>query len=101
MGVGMSLFEETIHDPRTGQPINNNFADYIVPTCADLPDLDVTFLDYPDLIVNEYGARGIGEIGMAGVAPAITAAVYHATGVRVRELPIRIEDLLKSKVLSA
>jgi xanthine dehydrogenase YagR molybdenum-binding subunit len=101
MGLGMSLFEETIHDPRTGQPINNNFADYIVPTCADLPDLDVTFLDYPDLIVNEYGARGIGEIGMAGVAPAITSAVYHATGVRVRELPIRIEDLLKSKVLSA
>jgi xanthine dehydrogenase YagR molybdenum-binding subunit len=99
MGVGMSLFEETIHDPRTGQPINNNFADYIVPTCADLPDLDVTFLDYPDLIVNEYGARGIGEIGMAGVAPAIADAVYHATGVRVRELPIRIEDLLKSTVL--
>jgi xanthine dehydrogenase YagR molybdenum-binding subunit len=101
MGVGMSLFEETIHDPRTGQPINNNFADYIVPTCADLPDLDVTFLDYPDLIVNEYGARGIGEIGMAGVAPAITEAVYHATGVRVRELPVRIEDLLKSTVLEA
>ena len=67
-------------------------------TCADLPDLDVTFLDYPDLIVNEYGARGIGEIGMAGAAPAITAAVYHATGVRVRELPVRIEDLLKSTV---
>ena len=101
MGVGMSLFEETIHDARTGQPINNNFADYIVPTCADSPDLDVTFLDYPDLIVNEYGARGIGEIGMAGVAPAITAAVYHATGVRVRELPIRIEDLLRSKILEA
>ena len=53
---------------------------------------DVTFLDYPDYIVNEYGARGIGEIGMAGVAPAITAAVYHATGVRVRELPIRIDE---------
>lgn len=101
MGVGMSLFEETIHDTRTGQPINNNFADYIVPTCADLPDLDVTFLDYPDLIVNEYGARGIGEIGMAGVAPAIADAVYHATGVRVRELPIRIEDLLKSTVMEA
>ncbi len=100
MGVGMTLFEETIHDPRTGQPINNNFADYIVPTCADLPELDVTFLDYPDLIVNEYGARGIGEIGMAGVAPAIADAVYHATGVRVRELPIRIEDLLKSTVMS-
>jgi len=96
MGLGMSLFEETIHDPRTGQPINNNFADYIVPTCADLPELDVTFLDYPDLIVNEYGARGIGEIGMAGVAPAITEAVHHASGVRVRALPVRIEDLLKA-----
>jgi xanthine dehydrogenase YagR molybdenum-binding subunit len=101
MGVGMTLFEDTIHDPRTGQPINNNFADYLVPVCADLPDLDVTFLDYPDYIVNEYGARGIGEIGMAGVAPAITAAVYHATGIRVRELPIRIENLLKSNIREA
>ncbi len=101
MGVGMALFEDTVHDPRTAQPINGSFADYLVTTCADLPDLDVTFLDYPDLIVNEYGARGIGEIGMAGVAPAITSAVYHATGVRVRELPIRIEDLLQSKVLEA
>ena len=73
--------------------------DYIVSTCADLPELDVTFLDYPDLIVNEYGARGAGEIGMAGVALPIANAVYHATGVRVRELPIRIEDLLQSKVL--
>ena len=101
MGLGMSLFEETIYESRTAQPINGNFADYLVPTCADLPELDVTFLDYPDLIVNEYGARGIGEIGMAGVAPAITAAVYHATGVRVRELPVRIEDLLKSTVMNA
>ena len=72
-----------------------------MPTCADLPDLDVTFLDYPDLIVNEYGARGIGEIGMAGVAPAITAAVYYATGVHVGELPVRIEDLLRSKMVEA
>lgn len=101
MGVGMALFEDTIFDHRSGQPINNNFADYLVPTCADLPEQDVTFLDYPDYIVNEYGARGIGEIGMAGVAPAITAAVYHATGVRIRELPIRIEDLLKSNIREA
>ena len=99
MGVGMSLFEGTHYESTRAQPINGNFADYLVATCADLPDLDVTFLDYPDLIVNEYGARGIGEIGMAGVAPAITAAVYHATGVRVRDLPIRIEDLLQSKIL--
>ncbi len=101
MGVGMTLFEGTVYDPQRGQPINGNFADYLVATCADLPDLDVTFLDYPDYIVNEYGARGIGEIGMAGVAPAIAAAVYHATGVRARELPIRIEDLLKSDIREA
>jgi xanthine dehydrogenase YagR molybdenum-binding subunit len=100
MGMGMALMEETIYESRTGQPINGSFADYLVPTCADLPELDVTFLDYPDLIVNEYGARGIGEIGTAGIAPAIASAVYHATGVRVRELPIRIEDLLQSKVLA-
>ncbi len=101
MGLGMALFEKTHYEAHRGQPINGNFADYLVTTCADLPQLDVTFLDYPDLIVNEYGARGIGEIGMAGVAPAITSAVYHATGVRVRSLPIRIEDLLQSEVLEA
>jgi xanthine dehydrogenase YagR molybdenum-binding subunit len=101
MGVGMTLFEETRYESHTGQPINGNFADYLVATCADLPELDVTFLDYPDYIVNEYGARGIGEIGMAGVAPAITSAVYHATGIRVRELPVRIEHLLQSKILES
>jgi xanthine dehydrogenase YagR molybdenum-binding subunit len=98
MGVGMGLFEQTTYDPRNGHPINDNFADYIVPTSADLPDIDVTFLDIPDPMMGEYGARGIGEIGLAGVAPAITAAVYHATGVRVRELPIRIEDLLGARI---
>ena len=61
------------------------------------PDIDVTFLDIPDPMIGEYGARGIGEIGLAGIAPAITAAVYHATGVRVRDLPIRIEDLIVAK----
>jgi xanthine dehydrogenase YagR molybdenum-binding subunit len=99
MGVGMALFEETIYDPRNGHAINDNFADYLVPTSADLPDIDVHFLDIPDPRMGHYGARGIGEIGLAGVAPAITAAVYHATGVRVRSLPVRIEDLLTSKVL--
>ena len=94
MGVGMALFEDTIYDPRNGAPINSNFADYIVPTSADAPPIDVHFLDIPDPLMGSYGARGIGEIGLAGVAPAITAAVYHATGVRVRELPVRIEDLL-------
>ena len=101
MGVGMGLLEETIHDRRTGQPINGSMADYLMATCPDAPDIDVTFLDYPDPAMGEYGARGVGEIGLAGVAPAITAAVYHATGVRVRELPVRIEDLLQSKIVEA
>ncbi len=98
MGVGMGLLEQTVYDKRTGQPINGNMADYLMATCADSPQIDVTFLDYPDPGMGEYGARGIGEIGLAGVAPAITAAVFHATGVRVRELPVTIEDLLKSDV---
>src|SRR5260370_21077399 len=98
MGVGMGLFEETVYDPRNGHPINDNYADYIVPTCADLPEIDVTFLDIPDPLMGEYGARGIGENGMAGGAPSITAAGYHATGVRVRDPPGRIEDLLQSRV---
>jgi xanthine dehydrogenase YagR molybdenum-binding subunit len=101
MGVGMALLEETRYDQRTGQPINGNMADYHMATCADTPKIDVTFENFPDLAMNEYGARGVGEIGLAGVAPAIAAAVYHATGVRVRELPISIEDLLKSDILNA
>jgi xanthine dehydrogenase YagR molybdenum-binding subunit len=94
MGVGMALFEETVYDPRFGAPINNNLADYIVATNADSPQIDVTFLDYPDMVLNPLGARGVGEIGLAGIAAAITNAVYHATGVRVRKLPVRIENLL-------
>ncbi len=94
MGIGMALFEHTSFDPQTGAPINSNLGDYIVAVNADVPPLEVHFLDYPDLEVNELGARGIGEIGLAGIAAAITAAVHHATGVRVRELPVRIEDLL-------
>jgi len=101
MGVGMGLLEQTVYDQRTGQPINGSMADYLMATCADTPDIDVTFLNYPDPAMGEYGARGVGEIGLAGVAPAITAAVYHATGVRVRELPVRIEDLLKSEIREA
>jgi len=98
MGVGMGLFEQTIYDPRNGHAVNDNFADYVVPTSADSPEIEVAFLNIPDPLMGEYGVRGIGEIGLAGVAPAITAAVYHATGVRVRELPVRVEDLLMAKV---
>jgi xanthine dehydrogenase YagR molybdenum-binding subunit len=100
MGIGMSLFEETSYDDRFGSPINSSLADYIVATNADAPEIDVTFLNYPDLVINDLGARGIGEIGMAGVAPAITSAVYHATGVRVRDLPVRIEIIKPLKRLA-
>jgi xanthine dehydrogenase YagR molybdenum-binding subunit len=100
MGIGMALFEETSYDPQNGAPINSNLADYIMAVNADVPKLEVHFLDFPDKEINELGARGIGEIGLAGIAAAITAAVHHATGVRMRELPIKIEHLLTSSVLS-
>jgi xanthine dehydrogenase YagR molybdenum-binding subunit len=101
MGIGMALLEHTTYDPQNGAPINSNLADYVMAVNADVPKLEVHFLDYPDKEINEVGARGIGEIGLAGIAAAITAATYHATGTRVRELPIKIEDLLASPVLSS
>ena len=94
MGIGMALLEHTKYDPQNGAPINSNLADYVVAVNADAPQIDVHFVDFPDLEINELGARGIGEIGLAGFAAAVTAAVHHATGVRVRELPVKIEDLL-------
>lgn len=94
MGIGMALLEETVYDPRNGKPINNNYADYLVAVNADVPDIDVIFLDFPDKVMSEYGARGIGEIGLTGCASALAMATYHATGIRVRELPIRIEKLI-------
>jgi xanthine dehydrogenase YagR molybdenum-binding subunit len=94
MGIGMALFEGTEYDARSGAPVNANFADYIVATNADVPALDVHFIEYPDFNLNTLGARGVGEIGLAGIAAALTNAIYHATGVRVRELPVKIESLL-------
>jgi hypothetical protein len=67
MGIGMALFEELVHDPRSGAPINSNLADYILTTHADAPPHEVVFLQHPDLHLNELGARGIGEIGLAGI----------------------------------
>ena len=99
MGIGMGLFEETIYDTRNGKPVNNNYADYLVATNKDIPQLECIFLDYPDLALNEYGARGIGEIGLTGVASALAMAIYHATGVRVRDLPITIDKLVASESL--
>jgi len=95
MGIGMALLEHTSYDRQSGAPINSNLADYMVAVNADVPPIDVHFVDFPDKEINELGARGIGEIGLAGIAAAITAAVHHATGVRVRELPVKIEHLLE------
>jgi xanthine dehydrogenase YagR molybdenum-binding subunit len=94
MGIGMGMLEETIYDPRNGHPINNNYADYLVAVQTDIPAIECVFLEYPDPILHAYGARGIGEIGLTGCAAALTSATYHATGVRVRTLPIRLEHLL-------
>jgi xanthine dehydrogenase YagR molybdenum-binding subunit len=99
MGIGMGLFEETLYNPKNGHPLNNNFADYMVTVNADTPPIEVIFLNYPDTKLNEFGARGVGEIGLTGVASALASAVYHAIGVRVRDLPIRIEDLLPATVV--
>jgi xanthine dehydrogenase YagR molybdenum-binding subunit len=101
MGIGMALFEATEYDARTGYPANNNYAEYVVPVHADQPKIDVLLLDYPDLHLNEFGARGIGEIGTTGLAAAVANAVHHATGVRVRDLPITLEKVASRLTESA
>ncbi len=94
MAIGMALFEATEYDERNGMPVNNNYAEYVVPVHADQPQIDVILLDYPDFKLNEFGARGIGEIGTTGLAAAVANAVYHATGKRIRSLPITLDKLM-------
>lgn len=93
-GLGMALFEATHLDVDTGRIVNANVAEYLMPVNADVPEIEVVMLPGDDEVVDPLGARGIGELPMVGVAAAVANAVYHATGVRVRDLPIRIEDLL-------
>lgn len=93
-GISQALREETDVDPRNGRYVNADLAEYHVPVNADIHDLDVTFVDEDDPHINPIGAKGIGEIGITGVAGAIANAIYNATGVRVRHLPIRLDDLL-------
>ena len=94
MGIGMALTEATEYDPKTGLPVNANLAEYHVPTNADAPHIDVEFVGEPDFDFNPIGARGIGEIGITGIAAAVANAVYHATGRRVRDLPITPDKLI-------
>jgi xanthine dehydrogenase YagR molybdenum-binding subunit len=93
-GLGMALTEDTILDLRTGRYLNADLAEYLVPVNADIPEIDVLFMDEHDPQTNPLGTKGIGEIGCVGVAAAIANAVYNATGVRVRELPITVEKLM-------
>jgi xanthine dehydrogenase YagR molybdenum-binding subunit len=93
-GIGMALLEGSLLEEKTGRYANANFADYLVATNADVPTIDVHFVIKPDTIFNPLGARGIGEIGVTGMPSAIANAVYNATGVRVRDFPIRPEQLL-------
>ena len=93
MGIGMTMLEQTVFDPQTGRIANATFGDYLIPANADVPDLDVVFTGTPDT-VRPIGIKGIGEIAIVGVSAAIANAVYHATGRRIRSLPITIEQLL-------
>jgi xanthine dehydrogenase YagR molybdenum-binding subunit len=93
-GIGMALMEQTVLDARDGRPVNASMADYLVPVNLDIGALDALFVDEQDPYVNPLGVKGLGEIALVGMAPAIANAVFHATGRRVRDLPIRIENLL-------
>ena len=95
-GIGMALLEHTVVDERDAKLVNPNLAEYHVPVNADVPDIDVIFVDEHDDKINPLGIKGVGEIGITGAPAAIANAVYHATGVRVRELPITLDSLLKA-----
>jgi xanthine dehydrogenase YagR molybdenum-binding subunit len=92
-GIGMALHEETLFDHQFGRAMNANIAEYHVPVNADVHDIKVIFVDEPDEIINPLGIKGLGEIGIVGVAAAIANAIYHATGKRVRDLPITLDKL--------
>jgi xanthine dehydrogenase YagR molybdenum-binding subunit len=93
-GVSAALFEETEIDPRNARYVNDNLADYSIPVCADIGDLEVLLVPERDDYVNPAGIKGLGELGNVGTAPALANAVYHATGIRIRQLPVRLEKLI-------
>src|SRR3954462_6308874 len=94
MGAGAALMEELIVDKKVGFFVNHDLAGYEVPVHADIPHQEVLFLDEVDPTVSPMKAKGVGELGISGVAPAVANAVYNATGVRVREYPITLDKFL-------
>ena len=92
-GIGMALHEETLVDHNLGRIMNANIAEYHVPVNADVQSIEIIFVDEPDEIINPLGIKGVGEIGIVGTAAAIANAVYHATGTRVRDLPITLDKV--------
>ncbi len=93
-GLSSALHEQTEIDPRSARYINDNLADYLIPVNADVPSVEVIIVPETDTRVNPLGIKGIGEIGIVGMNAAVANAVYHATGRRIRDLPIRLEQLL-------
>jgi xanthine dehydrogenase YagR molybdenum-binding subunit len=94
-GISMALHEESVLDREFGDYLNHDFAQYHVPVFADIEDIEATWIDEEDPHLNPMGAKGIGEIGIVGTAAAVANAVHHATGVRVRDLPIRLDRVLE------
>ena len=94
MGIGMAMHEESMLDHRLGRFMNHNLAEYHIPAHADIHDIEVIFVDEPDAEVTPLGVKGLGEIGIVGTAGAVANAIFHATGKRVRSLPITIDKLL-------
>ncbi|GAB3938325.1 xanthine dehydrogenase family protein molybdopterin-binding subunit [Larkinella terrae] len=93
-GIGMALMEESVMDHRFGRYVNTDFAGYHIPVHADIPQIEVYYVDQPDVYVNPIGSKGLGEIAIVGVAAAVANAVFHATGKRVRQLPITVDKLV-------
>jgi xanthine dehydrogenase YagR molybdenum-binding subunit len=93
-GVSFALHEQAIMDTRSGRAMNANLAEYHVPVNADVPSLDAILVEESDPHVNALGIKGVGEIGITGTAGAIANAVWHATGVRVRQFPITLDRLM-------
>jgi xanthine dehydrogenase YagR molybdenum-binding subunit len=93
-GIGLALHEDALVDWRSGRIANANLAEYHVPVNLDIPEIDVSAIDIPDTKLNPLGVRGIGEIGITGTGAAVANAIYHATGKRVRDLPITPDKLL-------